>query len=71
MLHKYAPEMKIDHVLIDEAELEDGQRLQLLVESFGGNLHVADLRKSPGSLHHDVKKLISALSHITGQSLVG
>jgi uncharacterized cofD-like protein len=71
MLRTYAPTMKIDHVLIDVAELEDGQRLQRLVESFGGSLNVADLRKSPGSLHHDVKKLISALSHITGKSLVG
>jgi len=71
MLRTYAPDMKIDHVLIDEAELEDGQRLQRLVESFGGSLHVAELRKSPGSLHHDVKKLISALSHIMDKSLVG
>ena len=71
MMHAYAPDMKIDHVLIDEAELDDGQRLQGLVESFGGVLHVADLRKSPGSLHHDVKKLISALSHIMDKSLVG
>ena len=71
MLHKYAPEMKIDHVLIDEAKIEDRQRLQLLVESFGGALHVADLRQFPGSLHHDVKKLISALSHIMDKSLVG
>jgi uncharacterized cofD-like protein len=71
MLHTYAPEMKIDHVLIDEAELEDGQSLQLLVESFGGALHVADLRHFRGSLHHDVKKLVSALSHIMDKSLVG
>ena len=71
MLRTYAPDMKIDHVLIDEAELEDGQRLQRLVESFGGSLHVADLRKSPGSLHHDVEKLVSALSHIMDNSLVG
>ena len=71
MMHAYAPDMKIDHVLIDEAELDDGQRLQGLVESLGGVLHVADLRKSPGSLHHDVKKLISALSHIMDKSLVG
>ena len=71
MMHAHAPDMKIDHVLIDEAELDDGQRLQGLVESFGGVLHVADLRKSPGSLHHDVKKLISALSHIMDKSLVG
>ena len=71
MLHTYAPDMKIDHVLIDEAELEDGQSLQLLVESFGGALHVADLRQFPGSLHHDVKKLVSALSHIMEKSLVG
>ena len=71
MLHKYAPEMKIDHVLIDEAKIEDRQRLQLLVESFGGALHVADLRQFPGSLHHDVKKLIFALSHIMDKSLVG
>jgi len=71
MLHTYAPDMKIDYVLIDQAELDDGQRLQRLVESFGGALHVADLRKSPGSLNHDVKKLISVLSHIMDKSLVG
>ena len=71
MLRTYAPDMKIDHVLIDESEIEDGQRLQLLVESFGGSLHIADLRQLPGSLHHDVKKLISALSHIMDKSRVG
>jgi len=71
MLREYAPTMKIDHVLVDQYELGDSQRLQLLVESFGGVLHVADLRKSPGSLHHDIEKLFSVLSHIMGQSLVG
>jgi uncharacterized cofD-like protein len=71
MLREYAPTMRIDHVLVDQYELRDSQRLQLLVESFGGDLHVADLRKSPGSLHHDVEKLFSVLSHIMGQSLVG
>ena len=71
MLREYAPLMKIDHVLVDQYELGDSQRLQLLVESLGGELHVADLRQSPGSLHHDVEKLFSVLSHIMGQSLVG
>ena len=71
MLREYAPTMTIDHVVVDEFELGDSQSLQLLVESLGGVLHVADLRKSPGSLHHDVEKLISVLSHIMGQSLVG
>jgi uncharacterized cofD-like protein len=71
MIREYAPAMRIDHVLADQYELGDSQRLQLLVESFGGVLHVADLRKSPGSLHHDVEKLTSVLSHIMGQSLVG
>jgi uncharacterized cofD-like protein len=71
MLREYAPTMKIDHVLVDQYELGDSQRLQLLVESFGGVLNVADLRKSPGSLHHDVEKLFSVLSHIMGKSLVG
>jgi len=71
MLREYAPTMKIDHVVVDEFELGDSQSLQLLVESLGGVLHVADLRKSPGSLHHDVEKLFSVLSHIMGQSLVG
>ena len=71
MFREYAPTMRIDHVLVDQYELGDSQRLQLLVESFGGDLHVADLRKSPGSLHHDVEKLFSVLSHIMGQSLVG
>ena len=71
MLREYAPTMTIDHVVVDEFELGDSQSLQLLVESLGGVLHVADLRKSPGSLHHDVEQLISVLSHIMGQSLVG
>lgn len=71
MLRKYAPTMSIDHVVVDEFELGDSQSLQLLVESLGGVLHVADLRKSPGSLHHDVEKLTSLLSHIIGKSLVG
>jgi uncharacterized cofD-like protein len=71
MLREYAPGMKIDHVLVDQYELGDSHRLQLLVESFGGRLHICDLRKSPGSLHHDVEKLFSVLSHIMGQSLVG
>ena len=71
MIREYAPAMQIHHVLADQYELGDSQRLQLLVESFGGTLHVADLRESPGSLHHDVEKLTSVLSHIMGQSLVG
>jgi len=71
MLREYAPSMSIDHVLVDQYELGDSKRLQLLVESFGGTLHVADLRQSPGSLHHDVEKLTSVLGHIMGQSLVG
>ena len=71
MLREYAPLMSVDHVIVDQYELGDSQRLQLLVESFGGLLHVGDLRKSPGSLHHDVEKLTSVLSHIMGQSLVG
>lgn len=71
MLREYAPTMSIDHVVVDEFELGERQSLQLLVESLGGVLHVADLRKSPGSLHHDVEKLTSLLSHIIGQSLVG
>jgi uncharacterized cofD-like protein len=71
MLREYAPLMSVDHVLVDQYELGDSQRLQLLVESFGGLLHVGDLRKFPGSLHHDVEKLTSVLSHIMGQSLVG
>ena len=71
MLREYAPGMNINHVLVDQYELGDSQRLQLLVESFGGKLHISDLRNSPGSLHHDVEKLFSLLSHIMGQSLVG
>ena len=71
MLREYAPEMNIDYVLVDQYELGDSQRLQLLVESFGGVLEIADLRQFPGSLHHDVQKLTSVLSHIMGQTLVG
>jgi hypothetical protein len=37
----------------------------------GGRVITADLRKAPGSIHHDVAKLALHLGHIMGPKLVG
>jgi hypothetical protein len=37
----------------------------------GGRVIAADIRKAPGSVHHDVIKLTLHLGHIMGPKLVG
>ena len=71
LLHKYAPELKVDYVIADSDVVTDRSSLENLVQSFGGSLISADLSMGPGSSAHDVRKLTPVLAHIIEQRLVG
>lgn len=71
LLRSYAPDLKLDYVLVDKAGIGDESELKASVESFGGVLIVGDLRQSQGSIHHDAQKLGAHLAHIMNKSLVG
>jgi uncharacterized cofD-like protein len=71
LLHKYAPELKVDYVIADSDVVTDRSALENLVQSLGGSLISADLSMGPGSSAHDVRKLTPVLAHIIEQRLVG
>ena len=69
LLEKYAPDLKFDFVVADASELDT--ELEAMVEGYGGTLISAELRREPGGINHDVKKLSSVLTHIFGRNLIG
>jgi len=77
LLNNYAPEIKFDYVVADQSGIRDKALLESLenevnkIGGIGGKLVVADLRRNPGGIHHDISKLISTLSHIFEEILVG
>jgi uncharacterized cofD-like protein len=71
LMHKYAPELKVDYVIADSDVVTDRSALQNIVQSLGGSLISADLSMGPGSSAHDVRKLTPVLAHIIEQRLVG
>jgi uncharacterized cofD-like protein len=71
LLHKYAPDLKVDYVIADSDVVTDRSSLENLVQSLGGSLISADLSMGPGSSAHDVRKLTPVLAHIIEQRLVG
>jgi len=62
--HRYAPGLKVDYCLVDHSVVRDEQALQLAASTLGGEIVVADIRKAPGSIHHDSQKLALHLGHI-------
>jgi uncharacterized cofD-like protein len=71
LFHRYAPELRIDYFLVDPSVVRNRTSLETLAREYGGELVIGDIRKAPGSVHHDEKKLASQLSHIFTQSLIG
>ena len=71
LLHKYAPELKVDYVIADSDVVSDQSSLAESVRNLGGALISADLSMGPGSSAHDVRKLTPVLAHIIEQRLVG
>ena len=60
----HTPHLRIDYAIVDPAAIEKNSKLQGMVEGLGGELVIAPLAQSPGSYHHDVKKLRSVFAHI-------
>ena len=71
LLHKYAPDLKVDYVVADFDVISDHSDLEKIVNSMGGELISAELSMGPGSSAHDVRKLTPVLAHIIEQRLVG
>jgi hypothetical protein len=54
----------VDYCLVDQSVVRNEQALQLAASTLGGEIVVADIRKAPGSIHHDAQKLALHLGHI-------
>ncbi|CAB4720625.1 unannotated protein [freshwater metagenome] len=67
----YAPDVAIDYVLVDNSVVRNEKSLSAMAASLGGQVVAVDIRKAPGSIHHDVSQLALHLGHIMRQSLVG
>lgn len=70
LLNEYAPSLRFDYVLADQSGVRDQNNLEGVVEGFGGELILGDLRRAPGAIHHDILKLNSIFQHIFDQSKV-
>ena len=68
---EYAPEVSIDYFLVDRSVVRNEKALAQIARSLGGQVVAVDIRKAPGSIHHDVTQLALHLGHIMRQSLVG
>jgi len=67
VLRNFAPNLRCEIALVDSsiaAQSEVQDELEELVAAMGGRVVVADLASSPGSNHHDPRKLFSTFSHI-------
>ena len=62
--HRYAPGVTVDYCLVDQSVVRDQEALELAASTLGGEIVVADIRKAPGSIHHDAQKLALHLGHI-------
>ena len=62
--HHYAPELTMDFCLVDQSVVRDEDALRTAASTLGSEIVVADIRKAPGSIHHDSEKLALHLGHI-------
>lgn len=71
LFSQYAPDLLIDYFLVDKSVIRDEMALATISRKLGGQIVAVDIRKAPGSIHHDVTQLALHLGHIMRQSLVG
>ena len=71
LFYEYAPDVIIDYFLVDRSVIRDEMALATIARKLGGQIVAVDIRKAPGSIHHDVTQLALHLGHIMRQSLVG
>ena len=71
LFYEYAPDVIINYFLVDRSVIRDEMALATIARKLGGQIVAVDIRKAPGSIHHDVTQLALHLGHIMRQSLVG
>lgn len=71
LFSEYAPDVLIDYFLVDKSVIRDEMALATIARKLGGQIVAVEIRKAPGSIHHDVTQLALHLGHIMRQSLVG
>ena len=67
ILRRFAPELGCDIAVVDQSimtNVDVSSALEVIVKEMGGRLIVADLATSPGSNHHDPRKLVSVFRNI-------
>jgi uncharacterized cofD-like protein len=62
--HHYAPGLRVDYCLVDQSVVRHEESLRAAASTLGSEIVVADIRKAPGSIHHDPEKLALHLGHI-------
>jgi uncharacterized cofD-like protein len=62
--HHYAPGLTVDYCLVDTSVVRDESALRMAASTLGSEIVMADIRKAPGSVHHDAQKLALHLGHI-------
>ena len=62
--HRYAPGLRVDYCLVDQSVVRDELSLRETASTLGSEIVIADIRKAPGSVHHDAEKLALHLGHI-------
>lgn len=62
--HRYAQGLTIDFCLVDQSVVRDEATLREAASTLGSEIVIADIRKAPGSVHHDSEKLALHLAHI-------
>ena len=73
LMLQHSPSLKVDFALVDESSVSSKVQLADLkdvVEGCGGEVIVANLRSEDEAIHHDVRKLTLALSHIFNLTLL-
>ena len=62
--HHYAPGLVVDYCLVDQSVVRDEASLRTAASTLDSEIVVGDIRKAPGSIHHDDQKLALHLGHI-------
>ncbi len=64
VLAQHAPDLRLDHVLVDPTTVGDHDALRRTAAGLGARLHLADVAVGDGTPRHDVTKLATAFSRI-------
>jgi len=62
--HRYSDGLSMDYCLVDQSVVRDPESLRATASTLGSEIVLADIRKAPGSVHHDAEKLALHLGHI-------